>query len=228
MPRRLGYPQIASLARVLRRAVPAERRKRIRQLMFEWLNLKWAMPSGVELEVANYGDWVTYNEVFVSGEYDRAIERAAEAAGSPMQIVDLGANVGFFSLRAVDRLRGRPLAITAVESEAGFVEDYRARVIETNRVTTARVIHGLIPQVDLSAALAGIPRIDLLKCDIEGGEQGFIETFPDVLAKVRVAVFELHANLCDTERCKRLLAEAGFSGGVLRAGDPYFTYLVWR
>jgi hypothetical protein len=52
--------------------------------------------------------------------------------------------------------------------------------------------------------------IDLLKCDIEGSELMFIQNYPDVLGKTRAAVFEFHYEMCNHEKCIRLLKEAGF------------------
>jgi hypothetical protein len=43
-----------------------------------------------------------------------------------------------------------------------------------------------------------------------------------------VAVSELHGHLFDVERCRKLLAEQGFAGQVLREGDPCSTWLAWR
>ena len=193
---------------------PAKRRARLRQMLFEWLHLEWTLPSGVNLVVATYGDWI------------------------------------------VDRLRQRgegEVAITAVEAHPPWVRELQSRMLESNRVAgQVRIVAGLVgrrsgtarfhestifgagagvemPYVDRSLALADVPRIDLLECDIEGAEQLFIETYPDLLRKTRVAVFELHADLCDVAHGKRGLAEAGFTeSAVLRAGDPYSTYAVWR
>jgi hypothetical protein len=229
MPRHPVYPRIASLFRLTRRALPAERRKRLRQLLFEWLDLTWTLPSGIRVVVATYGDWIIYNEIFVSGEYDAAIDLAIARAATPMQIVDLGANVGFFTLRAAHRLRSLGVAswaVTAVEAEPAFVAEYRARVMESNGISSVRLIQGRLPEVDLG--LSNVETIDLLKCDIEGAELAFIERHADVLSRTRVGVFELHADRCDVEDCKRLLAEAGFRGRVLRVGDPCSTYLAWR
>lgn len=264
------------LIRVLRRVLPASVRRRVRMLLFDWLDLSWITPTGVAITLGNYGDWVVYNEIFVSGEYDQALSLAFDAAhadGRPLQIVDVGANTGFFTLRAVDRIRrrgwaGRGLSITAIEGHPQCVETYRKRVFQRNQLEQhATLVHGLagrrtgaatlyedivrvssstsrrkgisgdgrpargvrVSYVDLSALFASTPRIDLLKCDIEGSEQLFIETYADVLAKVQVAVFELHRNLCDTDRCQALLREYGFTHhAIFRAGDPYFTYGVWR
>jgi hypothetical protein len=86
-----------------------------------------------------------------------------------------------------------------------------------------------VTYVDLARELAGVSRIDLLKCDVEGAELRVLECWPEVLRKTRVAVFELHAHWCDTDRCRQLLAEQGFDEhAVLRAGDPCSTYAVWR
>src|SRR5262245_3500425 len=100
------------LIRLLRRICPAFLRPRIRRLLFQWLDLRWTLTSGVRLRVTGYGDWLTYNEIFVRGEYDQALCLALDARPeptAPVHIVDLGSNVGFFTLRAVDALRQRQL-----------------------------------------------------------------------------------------------------------------------
>jgi hypothetical protein len=83
--------------------------------------------------------------------------------------------------------------------------------------------------VDLNPLFTLIPRIDLLKCDIEGAELLFIQNYPELLRKVRVAVFELHDDLCDTQQCRRLLNEYSFTyQAVLRQAPPTSIYCVWR
>ena len=49
MPRRQAYSLAASVLRLARRAFPTQARARASQLLFEWLNLTWKMPSGVQL-----------------------------------------------------------------------------------------------------------------------------------------------------------------------------------
>lgn len=74
--------------------------------------------------------------------------------------------------------------------------------------------------VDIDVLTAEMPTIHLLKCDIEGAEQTFIETYPDLLRRVQSAVFELHPTLCDAASCRSLLAEAGLTEiTVLRIAD---------
>jgi hypothetical protein len=101
---------------------------------------------------------------------------------------------------------------------------HRPELSAHRRASTATV-----PYVNLSMLLAQEPRIALLKCDIEGSELCFIENYPDVLAKTNVAVFELHRDLCDVDRCQALLREYGFAHhATFRPGDANFTYGVWR
>lgn len=231
--------------------------------MFQWFDLAWDTRSRVHLRVGHFGEWTIYNEVFVNGEYDHALALALDAPredGRPVQIVDLGAHVGYFTLRAVDQLAARgvgldDVAITAVEANDRSVREFEDRVLRENGLTrSVRILHGLIgersgtgvfrdervragagaagpqiPYVDLSSVLAQAPRIDLLKCDIEGSEQRLIENYPDVFRKTRVATFELHRDWCDTERCRALLREYGFThAATLREGEAFSILTVWR
>jgi len=120
-------------ASVLRRLMPASLRSRVRQFLFAWLRLQWVFPSGIDIRIANYGEWIVYNEVFVAGEYDRALalafDRAAPSGRTP-HVVDLGANVGFFTLRVLHeaRQRGTSARVTAIEAHPALAARFRARV----------------------------------------------------------------------------------------------------
>lgn len=254
-------PPIFKLIRFVRRFVPASSRARLRAQLFRWLDLRWDLTSGLKIRVGNYTEWVIYNEIFVRGEYDRALQIALDSAadGSAIHIVDIGANVGYFTLRAVERLRAsmdpRDFTVTAVEANPRCAREFRERVFAENGLSDrVTLTEGLVGQrtgaatlyedslfrqgsyrgvkvdyVDLSAVLSSMSRIDLLKCDIEGAEQSLLENYPDVFRKVNVAIFELHANLCDAGRCRELLKEYGFTHGeTLRQTHPYSIYCVWR
>lgn len=261
-------PTVMKLIRLSRRLLPASLRLRVRALQFQWLDLRWTLPSRVSVRIANYPEWVVYNEIFASGEYDAAISRALDSApdATSLHIVDLGANVGFFTLRVVDWLRQRRtertgFKITAVEGDRRLIEEFCSRVMVENALSEyVRLVHGLIGEragtamlygpdahtenslfrwtarskvqadyVDLSSLFASEPQIDLLKCDIEGAELLFIQNYPDLLRKVRVAVLELHDDLCDTQQCRRLLNEYGFiHQAVFRENPPTSIYCVWR
>jgi FkbM family methyltransferase len=257
------YTRLNAAMKICRRAVPARLRDGLRQWMVQWLDLRWQTRSLVRLRVEHYSQWIIYNEIFVNGEYDEALALALDAPRetlSPLHIVDLGANVGFFTLRAFDRLLDRGgtrdrLSVTAFEANPGFAGDFASRVLVDNGLgSRVRLVRGLVgarrgaavlyhdsvhpqsgragvpvPYVDLSAELADVPRVDLLKCDIEGSEERFIENYPDVLGKTGVAVFELHRDMCDTERCRAMLREYGFARATtLREGQHVSIHTVWR
>jgi FkbM family methyltransferase len=252
-----------------RHFVPPALRPRLRNFLFSLHSLTFARPSGVRLRIADDTDWALYTELFRKGEYDIAITRALDSAGpGRFSVVDLGANVGFFTLRLIDavRLRGNrsfDAAITAIEGSPTRVADFRSRVLGDNGLTAqVRVIAGLVGErsgvgtmyegqfhgdsslvrrvgsseqgievefVDVSQLLASEAVIHLLKCDIEGAELQFIRNFPDVLHKTRVAVFELHDDLCDPNTCLRLLREYGFPHECLiRRVGPYSLHCLWR
>jgi len=261
----------------LRLLFPPGARRRIRMLLFEWLGLDWQMPTGIRIHLAAYGDWIVYNEIFVSGEYDQALAMAFDRPAGPggkRYVVDLGANTGFFTLRAAHEARRRGIAPADLEILAVEGDPYcagRCREVIAAQPALAehvRIVLGLVgertgtgllqtdntrintslyrrdddadparygpaaervPYVDLSTLLGPIDGVDLLKCDIEGAEQRFIENYPDVLARVRLAVFEFHRDLCDVDRCQSLLREYGFTHeAIFRPGEVYFIYCVWR
>lgn len=96
-----------------------------------------------------------------------------------------------------------------------------------------------VPYVDLSLLAKDWPRIDLLKCDIEGSEYDFLRVYADVLHKTRLALFEFHNprpsrtdGQLSSERireCRRFLASYGFvNQEVLRNGGPSTVELFWR
>ena len=253
---------------VVRHAVPAQWRARLRALLLPRQPLRFARPSGIHLRIANDTDWTMYTEVFRKGEYDSAIDRALTLADRDRcLVVDLGANVGFFTLRVIDRARSesRPcdVSVLAVEGSPRRIGDLRSRLIGDNALgSQVRVIEGLVgersgmatlyegpshgdsslfkrvettadgatlPFVDLSPLVAREPTIHLLKCDIEGAELRFIRTYRDLLSKTRVAVFELHEELCDTQMCRQLLRDYGFTHeDCIRRIGPYELYCVWR
>lgn len=66
-----------------------------------------------------------------------------------------------------------------------------------------------VPFLDLESVLPARRRVNLLKCDIEGAEELFLESYSGLLGRIDVAVFEFHRELCDVGRCMRLIEEAG-------------------
>jgi FkbM family methyltransferase len=219
-------------------------------------DLSHKFESGITLRVRSLSDWWVYNEVFVDGDYDPAIELFVGRTDSSVRpvILDLGANVGFFAARVIDRLlMDVPVAradLLLVEGSPSVFRELQARITdlksETISITSVNALVGrregagtisevdfgarntMLPEhnagitpisamthhrvhfVDLATLVGPTDRIDLLKCDIEGSEQTFLETYrSDLLERVDVAVFEFHHALCDVQACLRILSESG-------------------
>ena len=65
--------------------------------------LEHTLPSGLHVEIASFSDWAVYNEVFVDGEYDPVIDEVLQSSRADVWTLDVGANVGMFTLRLMDR-----------------------------------------------------------------------------------------------------------------------------
>jgi FkbM family methyltransferase len=87
----------------------------------------------------------------------------------------------------------------------------RERVFNAmNRIDTIGVA---VPYVDVSRLVTEWPRIDLVKCDIEGSEGDFLasSSYPDVMTRAAAAVLELHeVDRPEIAWCRRLLTAYGF------------------
>lgn len=221
--------------------------------------------SGITVAIASQSEWDIFSEVWAAGEYDDAILRAFDnsSADGPLRVIDLGANVGFFSLRCIElatlRNLSRPLALVAVEGAPrafrvlqrnmhgqpgnyslslfnGLVGERKGTglmydsayagantVVPANGKTSRLPFRGAhavpVEYLDLEQALNYRGPIDLLKCDIEGSEAVFLTHYPELLARTRTLVIELHPLRCDVSECGRELARQGFTRiAVVRQG----------
>ena len=111
-------------------------RNQFRAVMFkrmcELVRLDYEL-SGLSIKIENHSDWIIYNEIFVKGVYDPAIRKLMEvSAGRPVNIVDLGANVGFFALRIAylmaQQQDSRDFKMTLVEGSPLVYKDLVARI----------------------------------------------------------------------------------------------------
>ena len=234
------------------------------QTLYRALHLEHKLRSGLTVRVQSMGEWWVYNDVFVDGEYDLAIQKAHALSGPEdsrlFTVLDLGANVGYFAFRLLDLLGPNRLDITMVEGSPKTFADLTAR-FEAAEIQPAHktLILGLAGErngtafiresaihvkstlmhdatakgtevrfADLDEAMRNKAQIDLLKCDIEGSELMFIRNYPDLLRKVRTAVFELHHEQCDTKEAARILSELGFCETPLRDCGTFSVSLFTR
>jgi FkbM family methyltransferase len=235
-------------------AAARQLRARSRHLLsWQGRSLSYELSSGLSVELTSASDWAVYNEVFVEGEYDRAIRSVAGSSTEAPLALDLGANVGFFALRFADiwlRTRGSaPFHLLSVEGSPRTYAQLARNTDQPLLRGRCAARHGMIgrrrgyasistsvrsglnsmytrqsfsrarvPFVDLDALVPPDGPIALVKCDIEGAEQAFIESYPGLLRRVQILVLEFHHELCDVRRSRELLDAAGLvHGRVLRA-----------
>jgi FkbM family methyltransferase len=88
---------------VLRQFIPAVVKRFLWRSCGECLGLSRRLASGHVLQIRSYSDWCIYNDIFADGEYDPGIRSALSRSndGSPLMVLDLGANAGFFTLRVL-------------------------------------------------------------------------------------------------------------------------------
>jgi len=149
---------------------------------------------------------------------------AFSVEGSPRNFARLQANFSAMSLppgAKVEIVHG----LVGLKSGVGLM---RERVFNAmNRVDeSGRPVR----YVDVSGLVAGWPRIDLVKCDIEGSEGDFLRTYPDVLAKTQAAVFEFHdVSTPLAAECRRRLIDYGLTHTMhLRAFADNTVEFFWR
>ncbi len=147
-------------------------------------------------------------------------------------VIDLGANIGNFTNLALSH--GPSVRVIAVEPSRALNAAFEASVSQNkgfrDRVFLVRALLGQagekqkaiiisddnyrgapwISESDLIQQ-AGIDRIDLLKCDIEGGEFGLLSRNSRLLAMARNLAIEIHAFAGDVENFVETLVQAGFS-----------------
>lgn len=188
-------------------------------------SITWRSRSGTTFVTRGDGSHFPVREIFVHDEYCLDLLRPA-----PMTIVDVGANVGVFSLRAAELFRG--VRIVACEASpwayeqlvrnvelnpalcnidtrhCAVVGSLNSRDIDFWMDATASASSTLlesairdesagqwvkVPAVSLSAVLASVTMVDLLKVDVEGAEYEILQATPaSVLAQVRRIVVEYH------------------------------------
>lgn len=242
-----------------RTVLPWPVRAAIRKRFFTSLDLNWQMPSGIRLRIEQYSDWTIYNEIFVRGDYDEAIGLAIDRChDTSLRVVDLGANAGFFTLRVFDRWRERKhgdelIKVKALEADPAAIDVFRSRVFADNHLESKvellrglagrksgfgqlvldcwgkRAARGTLPFLDLSPIFDSTESIGLIKCDIEGAEQDFIENYAGLLTKTQVVVFEFHRQRSNVNRCLELLRSYGFIHESSRRPEAeYPLYSLWR
>lgn len=191
---------------------------------------------GEMLFVARPNDWVALEEVVLEGEYS-LLELIFNGA-SPKLVVDIGANIGMFSMYVLSRWPS--VKVFSVEASQQTYE-----VLERNRLLNPRhrwetiryalwkengkisfenrtystssridsdVTNGkLVPSIDLPSLLLTHvgAYVDVMKIDIEGAEEAVLCGNEDLLrTHVENLIVEVHPTLCNHDRVVETLREA--------------------
>lgn len=193
--------------------------------------------SGIVIHLRHASpDLNAFDQIFRSGHYDPPpeVERVLAGLGSPLHVVDLGANVGFFSASVLGRYPGASvvafepapeniellqLSVAAnpecdwsvVPAAAGVADGevpFKGGLFTNSRVAEAGEATTSVPSVDVFPYLAGV---DLLKIDIEGSEWAILEDDRFRALAVPVVALEYHSELCPAPD-PRALAEVHLRG----------------
>lgn len=240
-----------------------------RLLCWRFLQPTILLSSGMTLKVTSDSDWEVANEIFVEQDYDGAIEQALcrRDTMSPIRILDLGANVGFFSLRCIDRYvaggRRSGLELFAIEGSPSVFSDLEERlaVHRNTQGISLTVKHALVGRrsgngmiysslchsctntvvpdggktstnvflarhaedtayLDLDDLIPAAGAVDLIKCDIEGSELDFLQSYESLLKRTRLLVIEFHPRHCSVSACRELLDAYGFCKACTIKSQP--------
>jgi FkbM family methyltransferase len=153
------------IARAVGALVPDGVKWKVRKWIWMRLNPSWALRSGIVIRVLNYNDWMIYNDIFVDGEYNDALEHLLGGTADlprPVRVLDLGGNVGFFTLRLADAFlqqNRREFEVVAVEGSPSTFGELQQRLQANEELLGSRVraVHGLAGERTGAAEIAENP-----------------------------------------------------------------------
>jgi FkbM family methyltransferase len=103
------------------------------------LNLNFRLSSGHHVIIRSYSDWCVYGDLFANGEYDPAINCVLnDNIGSSINVLDLGANTGFFALRlahlaTISNVDPSKIYCLCVEASPSTFRDLSLRLLSLRR-----------------------------------------------------------------------------------------------
>jgi FkbM family methyltransferase len=148
-------------------------------------------------------EWIIYNDIFVEGDYDLPIQNILKSSDSAINIVDLGANVGFFDFRiahlAALNKSEKKFTIKAVEGSKRLCEELGTRLSLLNGTTDIQIVivHGLVGVRSGTGLLYQFKDHGLNSTSRPSGKP--VETHYVDLAEVCRSFDEIHLLKCDIE-----------------------------
>jgi FkbM family methyltransferase len=190
-------------------------RRRLAAWLLQRLRFDYRTPSGLVVPVRGSAEWGAFCDVWVDREYDATLA-AGFAPGAPALVVDLGANVGYFALRAAehwlaadaapgDQRSSGPLQLICIEPGSVQLAALRNRTAGfSTRGISCRIVEGLVGERSGQAVLqpGAQHTADHVAADGPGRRVNYIDLEALLPAGVPVAVLK-----CDIEGSEyRLIA----------------------
>lgn len=231
--------------------------------------------AGIKIFSSDAADNALINEIWGQSEYKVPIQYLLDLPMSPLgykNILDLGANRGYFSFYVAHHLRahnqnyeissfeGSPENYTELQYRINVQQaDIEENILEykgligkrsgTGKLLIQEEFHARnlvvpdnkkivfhdgasaslraveIPYLDIEKHSITHPVVDLIKCDIEGSEEMFLENYPDLLKRTNLLAIEFHPNYCNVPRCLELIRDSGLANRIPldRPGVELFT-----
>jgi FkbM family methyltransferase len=212
--------------------------------------------SGVVVHLRhNTPDMNTLDEIFLQGHYEPpdAVARVLARADQPLDVLDLGANVGLFAAQVLGGVRRS--RVVCVEPDSANAAVIR-RSIEANPELTWELVEacagaengevrftgGLFTQSRIEAAGAGdlVPAVDVfplaegctyLKMDVEGAEWAILADRRFGSLSAKVVALEYHEYLCPDPDpaglARRRLEEAGYEVAESKRETAAVQAMLW-
>ena len=178
------------------------------------------------------GDLQALEEVLVLEEYD-FIASVIRNIKAPV-IFDIGAHIGTFALWCLSQNKGAQVLSLeadpatfnilsqnqktagteswAILNRAGWSSDETLSFRNSGATMSHKVaadgeikVQGIT--LDALIKQADAKNIDVLKIDIEGAEEAFLTAKPDLLARVKNLIIEIHPQICSEDNIRALLAK---------------------
>jgi FkbM family methyltransferase len=201
-------------------------------------------------------DVMVLDEVFSQAEYELPgeVEAALRAAGRPLRVVDLGANIGLFGAFVLKRFPDA--SILAVEADPANA-DVHAATIAANTGTDWTLLRGAADvtggrarfatgafatsrlaepgeqatEIETVDVLPVLVEADFVKIDIEGGEWAILSDPRWHQTRALAVVVEYHQRLCPApdpaSAAVAALGEAGYQVMPGRCKPAFGAGIVW-
>ena len=150
---------ITKLANKIKKSLSYRFNQAYLNFSYKYIDLKWTLQSGLVVNVKNYAEWVIYNDIFVDSEYDLPIQTLLNSSieNRKLNIIDLGANVGFFTLRLADMLIKNDKSdfhVTLVEGSPSIYNELVSR-LKTQKVVGKHlnIVNGLVGELQGKAKI---------------------------------------------------------------------------